>query len=166
MAPAYPETMDLLVRTRAKDVSGKDVNFIGEGDPKNLRQIALDAVAEIIKDPGAEWDRRPNYYLQILTGFRKILDFDKAALLEAARVIGDETYSAILRHYWSHRSYENGMSSTAFPPLIGRRDGKLHFMFATQKSSFRANVSRFVRDYARPLKLNVALFQVSEEPKR
>lgn len=165
MVPAYPESLNLLVRTHCKAIYGKDIEFIRhEGtDSDEQRRVAKLAVNDLFDDPGKIWDRNSTYYFDILNGFRKIKDFDKAAILETVDVIGKETYSAIYHHFWMHQSYENQMNPSRLPPLVGRRDGELKFFFVTQKASFGSEVSGFIRDYALPLGLSVLLIQMSPE---
>jgi hypothetical protein len=163
MAPAYPESLNLLVRTHCEAIYGRSITFIRhEGaDSEEQRRVAKLSVNDLFDDPGNIWDAHSIYYLGILNGFRKIKDFDKAAFLETIEVIGKETYSAIYNHFWMHQSYENQMHQPGLPPLVGHRGGELKFFFVTQKASFGSEVSGFVRDYALPLGLSVSLIQMS-----
>jgi len=98
-----------------------------------------------------------------LNGFRSIKDFDKTALIDTFRVVEIDTYSRILKQYWTYQTYENQMNGPTLSPLAGRKDGHLKFFFVTQKANFRSDVSGFIRDYALPLGLKVSLVQLSPD---
>lgn len=163
MAPAHPESLNLLIRTHCEATYGEDITFIShEGTNSDAqRRVAKRSIGDLFDDPGKIWDANPAYYFGILNGFRSIKDFDKAAALETIEVVGRETYSAISNHFWTHQTYENQMNQPKLPPLVGRRDGELKLFFVTQKASFGSEVSGFVRDYALPLRLPIFLIQMS-----
>jgi hypothetical protein len=165
MAPAYPSNIDLMVRNHCKQHYGTEITFIryAKEDTEELRRLAVMSVDDVVNKPEEVWDKMPNYYFRILNGFRSIKDFDKAALIDTFRVVGTDTYSRILKQYWTHQTYENQMNGPALSPLAGRKDGDLNFFFVTQKANFRSDVSGFIRDYALPLGLKVSLVQLSSD---
>ncbi|TBD01845.1 hypothetical protein ELH24_21830 [Rhizobium ruizarguesonis] len=163
MMPAYSQGCSLMVANinRADKV---DPAFFDEDKTSvEERELACKGVDDVLSRPSEVWDRKPDYYFQILNTLSSRKDYDRAAMLETVRVIGVETYARILKHYCMHRTYQNQMNHPGLPPLAGRKNGKLQFFFITQQASFRIEAHAFIRNYAYPLKLDVSLIQLTPD---
>jgi len=165
MAPPSPEGISLLVKNHCKEAHGKDISFIDDGKPEaeELRRLAKLSVREVFDDPAKIWNQRPDYYLGIFNGLRKIKDFDLEAVLSLIDIVGKDNMIRIHEHYWTHQTYQNQMRGPGLTQLVGRRDGELRFFFVKQKVVFKSGAAAFVRDYAKPLGLSVSLIQLSPE---
>lgn len=161
MAPAYPECINLLVKNYAAEKFGKDILFMS--DPDERQRYSSLSIEAALSEPATIWDEKPDYYFQILNGFRRIKDFDRESMLQTIKIVSAETYSRILNNFWLRQTYLNQMTPPNLPPLIGRKDGRLEFFFVTQNASLLSNFSGFMRDYAIPLDLSVSLIQLSPE---